>query len=57
MNKNYKYIIHNNGDVSQKNPARAIEMFPIACGRDARKFHRILWDGKNPTPLRYRVKE
>lgn len=32
-------------------------MSPIACGRDARKFHRILWDGKNPTPLRYRVKE
>ena len=50
MKNNFKYIIHNTGDVSKKNPAKAIEMFPISCGRDARKFHRQIPD-YHMTPL------
>ena len=47
---NLKYIIHNDGDTSKKNPKRAQEMFPLECGRDARKFHRQI-PGYNMTPL------
>lgn len=44
MKNNFKYIIHNNGDVSKKNPAKAKEMFPIERAHDARKFHRQIPD-------------
>lgn len=50
MKNNFKYIIHNNGDVSKKNNAACKEMFPISRARDARKFHRQIPDYKI-TPL------
>lgn len=50
MKNDFKFIIHNNGDVSKKNPAKAKEMFPIDRARDARKFHRQI-PGYNMTPL------
>lgn len=50
MKNDFQYIIHNNGDVSQKNPAKAKEMFPIERARDARAFHRQI-PGFQMTPL------
>ena len=50
MKNNFKYIIHNDGDVSKKNPAKAKEMFPISRARDARKFHTQI-PGFRMTPL------
>lgn len=50
MKNEFKYIIHNNGDVSKKNSARAKEMFPMWCARDARKFHSHI-PGYHMTPL------
>ena len=50
MKNDFKYIIHNTGDVSKKHPAKAIEMFPISRARDARKFHRQIPD-YHMTPL------
>ncbi len=44
MKNDFKYIIHNNGDIAKKNPAKAKEMFPIERARDARKFHRQIPD-------------
>lgn len=39
MKNDFKYIIHNNGDVSKKNPAKAKELFTMEYAQDARKFH------------------
>ncbi len=50
MKNDFKFIIHNNGDVSKKNPAVSMQMFPITRARDARKFHRQIPDYKM-TPL------
>lgn len=50
MKNDFKYIIHNNGDISKKDPSRAKELFPIDRARDARKFHRQI-PGYNMTPL------
>lgn len=50
MKNNFKYIIHNNGDVSKKNTKKAREMFPVSCAHEARKFHMQL-PGYNMTPL------
>ena len=50
MKNNFKYIIHNVGDVSKKDSRKAIEMFPMSRARDARKFHRQIPD-YNMTPL------
>ena len=50
MKNDFQYIIHNNGDVSKKNPAKAISMFPIQRARDARRFHRQI-PGFQTTPL------
>lgn len=50
MKNDFKYIIHNTGDVTKKNPAKAKEMFPVERGRDARKFHRQI-PNYNMTPL------
>lgn len=50
MKNDFKYIIHNNGDISRKNPAHAKQMFPIERAHDARKFHRQIPD-YNMTPL------
>ena len=51
MQNEFNYIIHNNGDVSKKDPSRAKEMFPISRARDARKFHAQI-PGFKPTPLK-----
>ena len=50
MQNNFKYIVHNDGDLSKKNPAAACEMFSIEHARDARKFHRQI-PGYDVTPL------
>lgn len=50
MKNDFRYIIHNNGDVTKKNPAKAISMFPIQRARDARRFHRQI-PGFQTTPL------
>ncbi len=50
MKNDFKYIIHNNGDVSKKNPEPSKRMFPVSRARDARKFHRQIPDYKM-TPL------
>ena len=50
MKNSFKYYIHNNGDISRKDPANAIRMFPVDRARDARKFH-IQIPGFNRTPL------
>lgn len=50
MRNDFQYIIHNDGDVSLKKPAKAITMFPIQRARDARKFHRQI-PGFQATPL------
>lgn len=50
MKNDFKYIIHNNGDVSKKDPTKAKEMFPVSRARDARKFH-VQIPGFNMTPL------
>ena len=50
MKNEFKYIVHNNGDISKKNPSKAKEMFPIDRARDARKFHRQIPD-YHMTPL------
>ena len=50
MKNDFKFIIHNNGDISKKNPEKAKEMFPISRARDARKFHRQIPD-YHMTPL------
>lgn len=50
MKNEFKYIIHNDGDLSKKNPTKAKEMFPIENARDARKFHRQI-PGYSMTPL------
>lgn len=50
MKNDFKFIIHNNGDISKKNPEKAKEMFPIFRARDARKFHRQIPD-YHMTPL------
>lgn len=50
MKNDFKYIIHNNGDVSKKDPTKAKEMFPIDRAHDARKFHRQI-PGYAMTPL------
>ncbi len=50
MKNDFKYIIHNTGDVSKKDPTKAKEMFPIERAHDARKFHRQI-PGYSMTPL------
>ncbi len=50
MKNDFKFIVHNNGDVSKKDPAASKQMFPISRARDARKFHRQIPDYKM-TPL------
>ncbi len=50
MKNDFKYIIHNNGDVSRKNPEKAKQMFPVSTARDARAFHRQI-PGFQMTPL------
>lgn len=50
MKNDFHYIIHNDGDVSKKNPALAKELFPISRARDARHFHRQI-PGFRMTPL------
>lgn len=50
MKNDFKYIIHNTGDVSKKNQAKAREMFPIERAHDARKFQRQI-PGFSMTPL------
>lgn len=50
MKNNFKYIIHNNGDLSKKDPSKAQQMFTVDRARDARKFHRQI-PGYNVTPL------
>lgn len=50
MKNDFKYIIHNTGDVSKKDPTKAKEMFPIDRAHDARKFHRQI-PGYSMTPL------
>lgn len=50
MKNDFKYIIHNTGDVSKKDPTKAKEMFPIDRAHDARKFHRQI-PGYAMTPL------
>lgn len=50
MKNNFKYIIHNDGDITKKDTAKAKELFPIERARDARKFHRQI-PGYNMTPL------
>lgn len=50
MKNDFKFIIHNSGDVSKKDPSGAKEMFPMSRARDARKFHRQIPD-YNMTPL------
>ena len=50
MKNDFKYIIHNNGDIAKKNPAKAKEMFPIERAREAQNFHRQI-PGYNMTPL------
>ncbi len=50
MKNDFKFIVHNNGDVSKKDPTASKQMFPISRARDARKFHRQIPDYKM-TPL------
>ncbi|MCQ2419384.1 MAG: diaminopropionate ammonia-lyase [Clostridia bacterium] len=50
VKNNFKFIIHNNGDVSKKAPEKATQMFRMEYGRDARKFHRQI-PGYEMTPL------
>ena len=50
MKNDFKYIIHNNGDVTKKDPTKAKEMFPVSRARDARKFH-VQIPGFAMTPL------
>ncbi len=50
MKNNFKYFIHNTGDVTKKDPAKAARMFPVSRARDARKFH-LQIPGFNMTPL------
>lgn len=50
MKNNFKYCIHNNGDISKKDPSKAIQMFPVEQARDARKFHAQI-PGFKMTPL------
>ena len=50
MKNNFQFIVHNNGDVSKKDPSKAKEMFPIERARDAQRFHRQI-PGCRMTPL------
>ena len=50
MKNEFKYIIHNNGDIAKKDVANAKKMFPMERARDARKFHRQIPD-YHMTPL------
>ena len=50
MQNNFQFIVHNNGDVSKKDPSKAKEMFPIERARDAQRFHRQI-PGCRMTPL------
>lgn len=50
MNREYKYIIHNDGDLSKKDQSLAKELFPVSMAREARKFHRQI-PGYKMTPL------
>ena len=46
MRNDFKFIIHNTGDISKKDPTASKRMFPISRARDARKFHRQIPDYK-----------
>lgn len=50
MKNEFKFIIHNDGDISRKDPTRAKELFTIERAHDARKFHRQI-PGYKMTPL------
>lgn len=50
MKNDFSYVIHCDGDVSKKNPAKAKQMFPVERARDARRFHRQI-PGFKMTPL------
>ena len=50
MKNEFKYIIHNDGDLSKKDPTGAGRLFPVERARDARKFHRQIPEYKM-TPL------
>lgn len=50
MKNKFKYIIHNDGDVSKKDPSKAKEMFPMDRAWDARRFHRQI-PNYHMTPL------
>ncbi|MBP3411645.1 MAG: diaminopropionate ammonia-lyase [Oscillospiraceae bacterium] len=50
MKNEFKYIIHNNGDTSRKDPSKAKEMFPMERAWDARRFHRQI-PNYHMTPL------
>ncbi len=50
MVNEFKYIVHNNGDISKKDPSKAKEMFPMSRARDARKLHQQI-PGYQMTPL------
>lgn len=50
MKNNFKYIIHNTGDLSKKHQEKAKELFAMRHALDARKFHRNIPNYKM-TPL------
>ena len=50
MKNNFRYVIHNDGAVTKKDPTRASAMFPVSRARDARRFHRQI-PGFRMTPL------
>lgn len=50
MKNDFQFIIHNDGDVSRKDPTRAKELFTVERARDARRFHRQI-PGYQMTPL------
>ncbi len=50
MKNDFQFIIHNDGDVSRKDPTRAKELFTMERARDARRFHRQIPDYRM-TPL------
>lgn len=50
MKNEFKFIIHNDGDITRKDPTRAKELFTVERAHDARKFHRQI-PGYKMTPL------
>lgn len=50
MQNDFKYIIHNCGDISKKDPTLAKKLFTTEIARDARKFHKQI-PGYHMTPL------